>query len=215
GSGCTADPLIIQRTYVVSDVCGNTSTCAQILNVVDDEVPIILNCPSVLTISCIDDLTPGNTNLISVTDNCAIVEDIVIDVLDISNNGSGCTIDPLIINRTFTVSDACGNSSVCTQIITLIDNVAPVIQNCPADVQFSCIEDVPAAEVLTASADCSDVVISLTETNNGGTACLSDPLIISRTYTATDVCGNSSACTQLITILNESLPVFNNCPSNL
>src|SRR5690606_22648023 len=116
----------------------------------------------------------------SVTDNCAFVADPVIDVLDISNNGTGCASDPLIINRTFTISDACGNSSVCTQVITLIDNVAPVIQDCPDDLQLTCIEDVPGAPELTASADCSDVVVSIAETNNGGTACLSDPLIITR-----------------------------------
>ncbi len=215
GSGCNADPLVIQRTYVVSDVCGNTASCAQILNIVDNEAPVIINCPAEVTINCIDDLDPGNTNLISVTDNCAFVADPVIDVLDISNNGSGCASDPLIINRTFTVSDACGNSSVCTQVITLIDNVAPVIQDCPADLQLTCIEDVPGAAELTASADCSDVVVSMAETNNGGTACLLDPLIISRTYTATDDCGNTSACTQLISIINESVPVIQNCPLSL
>ncbi|MBK7428558.1 MAG: DUF3494 domain-containing protein [Saprospiraceae bacterium] len=210
GSGCNSDPLIIQRNYIVSDICGNTASCVQILNIVDDEAPVTINCPLEVTINCFDELSPGNTNLISVTDNCALVADPVIEVLDISNNGSGCASDPLIINRTFTVSDACGNSSVCNQLITVIDDVAPIIQDCPSDLQFSCIEDVPAGVELTVSDNCGNVVVSLAETNNGGAACISDPLIISRTYTATDACGFD--CIEEVPVANVNLLIANdNC----
>ncbi len=215
GTGCGSSPAITSRIYTVQDACGNEATCVQSITMIDNEAPVITSCPAEVNIACEADLIAGDIQLIVASDNCTETENLLISFEEISNGGSGCGLDPLIIQRTYMVSDACGNISTCEQILNIIDDEAPVIGNCPADLLLTCIDDVPPAEELIASMDCSEVVVSWAETNNGGTACLSDPLIISRTYTATDDCGNASTCLQIITVINESVPVIENCPSDI
>ena len=47
-----------------------------------------------------------------------------------------------MIERTFTATDACDNTSTYTQTITINDNEAPVI-DCPEDVDFGVVEEAP------------------------------------------------------------------------
>ena len=39
---------------------------------------------------------------------------------------------------TWTIEDECGNLSIAVQVITVEDNIDPVITNCPADGIFEC-----------------------------------------------------------------------------
>ena len=58
---------------------------------------------------------------------------------------------PRIITRTYQAADSCGNTTTCTQIITVNDSIAPQI-TCPAAVTVACITDVPAPDITTS--DC-------------------------------------------------------------
>ena len=49
-----------------------------------------------------------------------------------------------MITRTWTFTDACGNTATATQTITVHDQTAPVFATAPGDITVECIGDVPA-----------------------------------------------------------------------
>ena len=64
----------------------------------------------------------------------------------------------------------------------------------PPALTFQCPEDVPQAGPLTALDECQGPVTAVgIDTNNGGAGCANDPLIITRTWTFDDGCGNTSS----------------------
>ena len=58
----------------------------------------------------------------------------------------------------------------------------------------------------TATDNCGEVVITVEEVTTAG-ACAGD-YVITRTFTATDDCGNASSATQTITIVDTTAPVL-------
>ncbi|SHM16898.1 hypothetical protein SAMN05216269_1031, partial [Flavobacterium xinjiangense] len=110
---------------------------------------------------------------------------------------SSCTGNK-VITRTWTVTDACGNSSKATQIINIQDKTAPVLSEVPADVTVECSE-VPTAATLTATDNCdADPKVAFNEAKIEGN-CASN-YTLTRTWTATDACGNTSSKVQVITV---------------
>lgn len=66
----------------------------------------------------------------------------------------------------------------------------------------------------TATDNCTTLpVISYTDTDNGGTGCLGNPLIITRTWKAVDECGNESTGVQTITVEDNTAPVVTAPPN--
>ena len=53
-------------------------------------------------------------------------------------------------NRTWTATDACGNSTSVTQNIIYGDVTPPVLSGVPLDAEYTCIADVPPPPVVTA-----------------------------------------------------------------
>ena len=113
------------------------------------------------------------------------------------------------ITRTWNITDACGNvAETRTQIITISDTQAPIIEASPADITVECIDDVPAMVSLnyTDNCDTSGMVLGVDGVqvgdSCGGT--------ITRTWNITDACGNvAETRTQVITISDTQAPTFN------
>lgn len=100
--------------------------------------------------------------------------------------------------------DECNNMSSHLQIITVQDTTSPTFnESLPTDISVEC-DDIPEAETLTASDNCDNVTVEFTEDMTNG-ACLGDQ-ILSRTWTATDSCGNSVSHTQIITVSDTTAP---------
>src|SRR5205814_5605890 len=93
-------------------------------------------------------------------DNCDAVP--VVTLNEISTQAvSGCSHANYTITRTWTATDACGNSSTGQQVVTVHDTTAPVFSAAPADVTVQC-NAIPSAAILTATDNCdaSPVVAS-------------------------------------------------------
>src|SRR5206468_7093823 len=105
------------------------------------------------------------------------------------------------ITRTYTITDACSNSTNVDQVFTVTDNTKPVV-TAPSTSDLECETDLPAAQTtitgflgLTGSAasdNCTATAALTVSSSTGslvGTSCNGS---ITRTYTITDACSNST-----------------------
>jgi hypothetical protein len=198
-------PEVITRTYRATDACGNSTDCTQYITI-DDETAPEVTCPAAIMVECIEDVPAANPQLVIATDNCEA--GVIVTWIGDVSDGNHC---PEVITRTYRATDACGNSTDCTQYITIDDETAPEV-TCPAAILVECIEDVPAAnpQLVIASDNCAaGVMVTWIGDVSDGNHC---PEVITRTYRATDACGNSTDCTQYITIDDETAPEVT-CPA--
>ena len=214
-SGCPGDPLIIPRTYFVEDSEGNMAECMQTFTVESTVAPTI-TCPADVTLQCDQGTTPADTGMATGTASCS---DPTISFTDVSTQtATGCGASTYVITRTWTATDDCNRMVSCDQIITVEDTTPPVI-TCPADVNGTCTDSTLPADtgMATAVDNCaadSDVTITFsdvsTQTADG---CGQYNYMITRTWTATDACGNASSCVQTISIADIEGPMVS-CPPN-
>ena len=121
---------------------------------------------------------------------------------------------PAIIERTFTLTSTCGGITNLVQVINAVDSIAPQFNEStlPEDITFECSGEIPVAEVLTATDNCSDVdVVFNEETVNGD---CEFQRVITRTWTVTDDCNNATIHTQTITTEDNTAPVAPDAPAN-
>ncbi|TVR38078.1 MAG: hypothetical protein EA392_10945, partial [Cryomorphaceae bacterium] len=198
---------IIHRTFDAVDECGNLAKHIQVITVADTVAPVLAGVPGNLDLSCEDEI-PAPAEIVA-TDNCTTAMAVMFNE-EIDQNEE-CP-QASAITRTWMASDECGNTTVATQIITIVDDQAPEITECPADEVYSCITDVPDADISLVSAtdNCGEVIITHAGDEWEGDDC--EGTII-RTYIATDECGNSTECVQTITYNDSIAPVFINPPA--
>ena len=207
--GQCANQFTITRTYLATDACGNTATCTQIITVNDQTSPVI-TCPAPVTVACAGDVPAPNINAVVAVDGCGgivtviFVRDVIVP---------GICANRFTINRTYRATDVCGNSATCTQLITVADNMAPTL-TCPGPITVTCATNVPApntALVIGVSDNCPGAVtVTFVGDVSSNQTCINQ-LTITRTYRATDVCGNFANCTQIITV-NDQTPPTLTCP---
>ena len=158
-------------------------TCDQVCGSQAISRPPVINCPGDVTVSCVSGTTPTACGAAT----------------GINSNGSAATItysdiaNENVIIRTWVATDPSGNYTECTQKITIVDNVKPVITD-PADISVNCgASTAPSATGnATATDNCSAATVTYTDVINGN--------VITRTWKATDAAGNYSTATQLITV---------------
>jgi gliding motility-associated-like protein len=197
--GACAGAYTITRTWTATDACGNETSHTQTITVQDTTAPAFVeNLPGDSTVECSD--VPAAV-VLTATDNCGTA--------DVSFNEStqeGACAGAYTITRTWTATDACGNETSHTQTITVQDTTAPAfVENLPGDSTVEC-SDVPAAVVLTATDNCGTANVSFNESTQEG-AC-AGAYTITRTWTATDACGNETSHTQTITVQDTTAPAF-------
>ena len=197
---------IIERNWTATDNCNNMSSCMQLLKLTDTTAPTIV-CPANLTIECTDSSEPTNTGTATATDICD--NDVTITYNDATLVGDCETV----ITRTWTATDDCGNTDDCTQTITLTDTTNPVI-SCPGNITVECntpINPNMTGGIASASDNCdTDVAISFEEVVLVTTDC---ETLFNWVFTATDNCGNTATCTQLVTVTDTTPPEIT-CPAD-
>ena len=71
------------------------------------------------------------------------------------------------------------------------DQEPPVLPQAPSDQLVQSIAEVPEAVELVAQDDCGgEMAVLPTETTNGGSGARGDALVITRTWSFVDACGN-------------------------
>src|SRR2546428_1713986 len=111
------------------------------------------------------------------------------------------------MTRSYRGSDAGGKRAPCRQTITVNDTAAPAI-SCPAAVAVACASAVPAPDTasVTASDNSGSTPVWTSVTDSIRTPNSAYQINLTRTYRATDACGNSATCTQTITVNDTAAP---------
>jgi hypothetical protein len=120
-----------------------------------------------------------------------------------------------VITRTWTAVDDCGNSSTCNQVITVDDSVAPAL-TCPPNITIECTAStLPGNTGDATSSDNCDLspTVTYADVTTAPPGCPQE-YTITRTWTSTDDCGNTTTCNQVITI-QDSTPPDIICPADV
>ena len=216
--GCVS----IERTYTLTDECGNSSELIQMIHLFDDVAPTY-DGPMEVTIPAheydVNGIYPPDANwdLIDGTgdtpvwfmDNCSGHDTTI--VMDLPLSG-GCANQPHPLYygetstylRVLTFYDNCGNFNFAEIIINLIDDVPPVFDFVPADDDVACSGEVVLEDPIVSDLTDEelDVVLVVDSINNG---CPNAYTLI-RTWTATDNCDNEATATQIITVNDTIIP---------
>ena len=198
-------PEVVTRTYSVTDICGNVITVTQTITVNDITAPTASN-PVAVNVQCIGQVpVPSILVVTDEADNCTAVP-VVAFVSDVSD-GNTC---PEVITRSYSITDNCGNVTNVTQTITVNDVTAPTASN-PIAVNVECIGDIPVPNALvvtneTDNCTVTPIVVFVSDLSDGNTC----PETITRTYSVTDNCGNTTNVTQTIIVNDITNPTASN-----
>ncbi len=225
----------ILRTWTVTDPCLNARTKTQTITVIDT-IPPTAVFPADITVDCAN---VGNINITGVPtmigDNC----DTLAFYTQLPDTLVAGTCDhSYILKRPWVITDACNNSAFGLQIITVTDNVNPVVNTQAQNRTITCDDAVNADSVFNAwvtahgNAVASDNCTSSADltwfaynagTNTNATLaapnCASPTAGIYRTRTVTyiveDKCGNRDTTTAIFTVTDNTAPVLTNCPASI
>ncbi len=190
-----ACPLVITRTWKAEDDCGNTSMASQTITVIDTTPPMITGVGADTTIECPNDPVFSTPQA---SDGC---DDNVTLTSSMDTSSYAC---PLVITKTWKAEDDCGNTTMASQTITVIDTTPPMITGVAADTTIECPND-PVFSTPQASDGCDDNVTLTSSMDTSSYAC---PLVITKTWKAEDDCGNTSMVSQTITVIDTTPPVI-------
>jgi Secretion system C-terminal sorting domain len=209
----------LTRTYRSTDICGNASTCAQIITVFDNIPPVITFTDPLIEgvlnggrvdVQCFGqdpewDIPTLDESSVAVTDNCTGTGTVTFSQILVDEGD--CAVDGYInlYRLTWTASDACGNSSTKFVFLALVDTISPVIQNVPDDILVNCNEIPEPPMNVFASDECLFASIVLFEESEPNPGC-QDGQVISRSWTARDACGNETVEVQHITLIDAEGP---------
>ncbi len=214
-------PVVVTRTYVITDACSNSTTATQVINVNDTTAPAISGSIDPTTVEgCLEaDATTASTTVaelealgLAISDDCTTDENLVVTS---SQTTSGTC--PVVVTRTYVITDACSNSTTATQVINVNDTTAPAITGTiDATTVEGCLEaDATAAATTVAELELLGLTISDACTTNENLVVTSSqttsgtcPVVVTRTYFITDACSNSTTATQVINVNDTTAPTI-------
>ena len=196
--------LSATRTWQAADRCGNVATLSQTIRVVDTTAPTINPLPAASTIDC-----PAKTTFAQATVFDAGDPAVVITFADVITPGD-CA-HRYSVTRTWTASDACGNTNTASQTIVVQDTTPPVIAALPAPTTIECpVQPAFAQAIATDACDAAPLLTFIDVTTAGDCP---GRYSITRTWTATDACGNASTASQTISVQDTTHPVIAALPA--
>jgi len=166
-------------------------------------------------------ICPGQTLQSTVADNDTLKEQHLIYLIstqarngtvEMQNNGDFkytstdifCGIDQFSYSVCDTSRTCCATA---TATLNFSDKQNPTLQNIPADITISCDEEIPLPPLITAFDNCPAITIDKDETSTQGLDdCSQFAYTITRTWTAADLCGNTTSDQQNIVVQDNTPP---------
>jgi|GEM_PF-5927412 len=197
----------------VTDANGCIDNATATIIVADNELP------TVITKNIEIELNPTSVGITALDvdngshDNCAIQS------MSVSPDSFTClNVGPNTV--TLTVTDTNGKINSGTAIVTVKDNIKPVISNMPANKTVNLSGGNCSALVKwtapTATDNCGVAsLLSDDDTYNENGSTLLGTGVHTIIYTATDVNGNVKTASFTVTVLDHTAPTITNCPANV
>src|SRR5207248_1293195 len=166
---------------VTSNLC--SSACSQTVTV-EDHTPPTITCVPNKTVEC---TSAWSFDPPTATDTCGTA---TITILSTVTNLTDHCANTFDATRTWRATDACGNTAECSQTVTVEDHTPPTIV-CVPNKSVECTStwtfDPP-----TATDTCGDVTITIQGTLTNLTGHCGNTFDATRTWRATDACGNTA-----------------------
>ncbi|MBK8499248.1 MAG: T9SS type A sorting domain-containing protein [Flavobacteriales bacterium] len=188
-------PYVIQRTFWAEDAEGHYEECMQLITVIDEVAPIFMEVPQDITLQCSADIDGCELPSVWAYDECTKQNICAVHTSEVVLGECANNYD---IVHTWTATDQCGNTGTATWTVHVVDTEAPELE-CPVqDISVTC-DAIPEPMKCKATDNCDpDVAVEYTEEKGGfDEDC---KYVLTRTYTATDDCGNSASVVQYITV---------------
>ncbi len=211
---------LIKRIWKVTDLANNSATCVQTFSVIDTVAPILSQYPPNLTLTC--DQTVSPPLAVTASDNCTAFVGVTLVQDTIAKALGPCGKYSYTIQRTRTAVDECGNKTVHTNTITVIDNSPPSFPGLPDTLVVKSSNftntngcNIPVTlDITTFLVDCAPTA-ELSVTNNAphGNGTFSaggnyEAGIYKIIFTATDPCGNVGKDSVLLIVVDDSKPTM-------
>lgn len=209
---------LIKRIWKVTDLSGNSATCVQTFSVLDTVAPILSQYPPDLTLSCSQAMTPPV--VVTASDNCTAFVGVTF-VQDTLTKAMGpCGKYSYVLKRTRTAVDECGNETVHTNTITVIDNTPPSFPGLPDTITVKssnftntngCLIPV-TLDITNFLVDCApaeEMAISNNAPHGNGTTSASgnyEAGTYKIVFTAIDPCGNVGKDSVILVVIDDSKP---------
>lgn len=176
------------------DSCGNASSCSFTVTVlpgINCPPCFQFDCPSNMTVQCGTLWTSAPPTIVS---SCCPSNSII--RLSSVTNGT-C---PKFITNSWQVSDSCGDTDICRQVITVVDTTPPVITGgtnpVTGIITTNCELVIPRISVTATDSCTPECSLGQWQTPTNGTIVPGPDAYV--TVTVTDLCGNASQCQVLV-----------------
>jgi gliding motility-associated-like protein len=204
-AGTIFDGITQNVTITITDAAGNKEECIFSISAeADTEDPVITNCLTDQTVACSTTVVPNYTQLITATDNVDSNPVVTQSPIAGSTYTAGMTV-------TITVTDATGNSAVCSfKVNTEADTDKPIITACPGAQTLAIGAQIPNYVSQISVTDNCDDSPTIVQSPVAGT--IFDGITQNVTITITDAAGNKEEC--IFSISAEADiedPVITNC----
>jgi hypothetical protein len=201
----------IDVTFTAHDNCGHTFITCATFTLVDTQGPSCVKATN-FTLDCSDPNAAADLDeWLNYDGNWNDLSQPVTFTHDFTGIPPGaCNGAPIKV--TWTATDNCGNTTIFIGYLTVVDTQAPVLAGVPADMTLDPCTAIPPAANVTATDACDpSVTVDFDETTTGPYC----NQIITRTWTATDDCGNTVSASQTIHVIDNQAPVFSNVPADI
>jgi hypothetical protein len=187
-------------TYTATDAANHTAMCGFVVNVIDPEFPVILNCPRTIMVNA----DPGAcTKSVSWTVPTATDNAPGVSIVRTQGPAPGSTFIVGTTHVRYTATDASNNQTQCNFDVIVSDAQSPTINGCPSNITtnttaLGCVA-VVTWTAPTASDNCPGVSIVQTQGPASGSTFPNGITTIK--YTATDAANLTTICTFAVSVV--------------
>ena len=197
-------------TFTVVDQCNQQATVAFNYVVEDNTPPVFFGDTTDLNLECGAAVPPLPTVFAT---NCGPDPTVIFNQFSNQTSNGSCRDLEYRIERTWTATDDCGNTSIVTQIVNFTDDEQPFF-NRPFSLEINCTQDFQdttiTGSIFNLSDNCtptSELVVNFTDVVINQPDCNFN-FNVRRTWTVTDRCGNRNSQVQNIFVGDNEAPTF-------